>query len=33
MWFVEEGEKLLLLPVGGSDSNWYRNLRKTPRSA
>ena len=30
VWFVEEGERLLLLPVGGSDSNWYKNLRKTP---
>jgi hypothetical protein len=30
VWFVEEGDKLLLLPVGGSDSNWYRNVRKTP---
>jgi hypothetical protein len=30
VWFVEEGEKLYLLPVGGSDSNWYKNLRKTP---
>jgi hypothetical protein len=30
VWFVEEGEKLLLLPVSGSDSNWYKNLRKTP---
>jgi hypothetical protein len=27
---VEEGEKLYLLPVSGSDSNWYRNLLKTP---
>ena len=30
LWFVEEGEKLLLLPISGSDSNWYRNIRKTP---
>ena len=30
IWFVEEGEKLLLLPVSGSESNWYRNLPKTP---
>ena len=27
LWFVEEGEKLLLLPISGSDSNWYRNIR------
>ncbi len=30
VWFVQEGEKLFLLPVGGSDSNWYKNLLKTP---
>jgi deazaflavin-dependent oxidoreductase (nitroreductase family) len=30
VWFVEEGEKLLLLPVTGSDSNWFKNLQKTP---
>jgi deazaflavin-dependent oxidoreductase (nitroreductase family) len=30
IWFVEDGERLLLLPVSGSDSNWYRNIVKTP---
>jgi hypothetical protein len=30
IWFVIEGDKLLLLPVGGSEANWYRNIRKTP---
>jgi len=30
IWFVEEDEKLLLLPVTGSKSNWYRNVEKTP---
>ena len=30
VWFVEEGDKVFLLPLGGSDSNWYKNLRKTP---
>jgi deazaflavin-dependent oxidoreductase (nitroreductase family) len=30
IWFVEDGDRLLLLPVGGSDSNWYRNAVKTP---
>jgi deazaflavin-dependent oxidoreductase (nitroreductase family) len=30
IWFVEEGDHLLLLPVSGSGSNWYRNLVKTP---
>ena len=29
IWFVEEGDRLLLLPVSGSDSNWYRNILKT----
>ena len=31
VWFVEEGHRLYLLPVGGSDSNWFKNARKTPR--
>jgi hypothetical protein len=30
VWFVEEGEALYLLPVTGSDSNWYRNLVRSP---
>ena len=30
VWFVEEGESLYLVLVTGSDSNWYRNLLKTP---
>ena len=30
IWFVEDGARLLLLPVSGSDSNWYRNALKTP---
>jgi deazaflavin-dependent oxidoreductase (nitroreductase family) len=30
IWFVEEGEQLLLLPVSGTGSSWYRNLLKTP---
>ena len=30
IWFVEEGDKLLLLPVTGTDSNWYRNIRANP---
>jgi deazaflavin-dependent oxidoreductase (nitroreductase family) len=30
IWFVEEGGRLLLLPVTGSDSNWYRNIVETP---
>jgi deazaflavin-dependent oxidoreductase (nitroreductase family) len=30
IWFVENEDRLLLLPVSGSDSNWYRNIVKTP---
>ena len=30
VWFVHEGEKLYLLPVKGSDSDWYKNILKTP---
>jgi hypothetical protein len=26
VWFVQEGNTLHLLPVQGSDTNWYRNL-------
>jgi deazaflavin-dependent oxidoreductase (nitroreductase family) len=31
VWFAEEGERIYLLPVGGSGSNWYRNVEQTPR--
>jgi hypothetical protein len=30
VWFVHEGNTLYLLPVQGSDTNWYRNLRANP---
>ena len=30
VWFALEGEKLYLLPVKGSDTDWYKNVRKTP---
>ena len=30
MWFVQEGGTLYLLPVTGSDSQWYRSALKTP---
>ena len=26
VWFVNEGNTLYLLPVQGSDTNWYKNL-------
>lgn len=30
VWFVLEGEKLYLLPVSGSDTQQYKNVRKNP---
>ena len=30
VWFVQEDEELYLLPVNGSDSDWYKNILKTP---
>jgi deazaflavin-dependent oxidoreductase (nitroreductase family) len=30
VWFVFEGEKLYLLPVQGSDTQWYKNVLKNP---
>jgi hypothetical protein len=30
VWFVLEGDKLHLLPVRGSDTEWYKNLLKNP---
>jgi deazaflavin-dependent oxidoreductase (nitroreductase family) len=30
VWFALEGEKLYLLPVKGSDTDWYKNVRKAP---
>jgi deazaflavin-dependent oxidoreductase (nitroreductase family) len=30
VWFVLEGEKLYLLPVQGSDSQWYKNVLAKP---
>jgi len=31
VWFVLEGEKLYLLPVRGSDTQWYRNVLRNPQ--
>ena len=31
VWFVKESGKFYLLPVRGSDSEWYKNMVKTPR--
>jgi deazaflavin-dependent oxidoreductase (nitroreductase family) len=30
VWFVRENGKLYLLPLTGSDSQWYKNVLKTP---
>lgn len=30
VWFVLDGMKLYLLPVQGSDTQWYKNVRKNP---
>ena len=30
VWFVLDGEKLYLLPVEGSDTQWYKNVLKNP---
>jgi len=30
VWFVREGDTLYLVPVNGSDSDWYQNLLKRP---
>ena len=31
VWFVLEGKKVYLLPVQGSDTQWYKNVLKNPR--
>jgi deazaflavin-dependent oxidoreductase (nitroreductase family) len=31
VWFVMEGDTLFLLPVAGSDSQWYKNVLHDPR--
>jgi deazaflavin-dependent oxidoreductase (nitroreductase family) len=30
VWFVLDGEKLYLLPVQGSGTQWYKNVLKNP---
>ena len=30
VWFALDGEKLYLLPVYGSKTQWYQNVRKNP---
>ena len=31
VWFVFESDKLYLLPVQGSDTQWYKNVLKNPQ--
>ena len=31
VWFVSDGDRLYLLPVQGSDSQWYKNVLSDPR--
>ncbi|MGA8618984.1 MAG: nitroreductase family deazaflavin-dependent oxidoreductase [Candidatus Sulfotelmatobacter sp.] len=31
VWFVLDGEKVYLLPVCGSDTQWYENVLKNPQ--
>ena len=30
VWFMEDGGHLDLLPVKGSETQWYQNVRRTP---
>jgi deazaflavin-dependent oxidoreductase (nitroreductase family) len=30
VWFVEENDRLYLVPVSGSNSNWYKNVVASP---
>jgi deazaflavin-dependent oxidoreductase (nitroreductase family) len=30
IWFTLDGQTLYLIPVKGSETEWYKNLRKTP---
>jgi deazaflavin-dependent oxidoreductase (nitroreductase family) len=30
VWFVRAGDRLHLLPIHGSDTDWYRNVVQTP---
>ena len=30
VWFVLDDDKLYLLPVQGSDTQWYKNVLKNP---
>ena len=30
VWFVRDGDQVHLVPVTGTDSNWYKNVLKEP---
>jgi deazaflavin-dependent oxidoreductase (nitroreductase family) len=30
VWFVQEGDTVYLLPVRGTDTSWFKNVRATP---
>ncbi len=30
VWFVREGDTLYLVPINGSNSDWYKNVLKCP---
>ncbi|MEV4198676.1 nitroreductase/quinone reductase family protein [Micromonospora globbae] len=30
VWFVQEEQSMFLVPVSGSDTEWYKNIRHTP---
>jgi deazaflavin-dependent oxidoreductase (nitroreductase family) len=30
VWFVQDGKRLFLMPITGSNSDWYKNVRETP---
>jgi len=30
IWFTLDDDKLYLIPLKGTDTEWYKNLRKTP---
>jgi len=30
VWFVQEGAKIYLLPIYGSDTQWYKNILENP---
>jgi len=31
VWFVLDGEQVILVPMKGSDNEWYKNLTKQPQ--